>query len=234
MSQFSFKRQLNKKLRGPQKLRWYCQPCHKQCRDQNGFQLHCKSPFHLKTLEKLTKDDLVSYNETFEKDFLQLLHRQHGEKLVEANKFYNDFIRDPEHVHMNATRFKSLTQFIKYLAQEGKVRVPETQDLSEVDELSHCMIQYVDRSNTNTQLQQELQTLETNAKDEQEVKHMLLQKQMEQYQKETDTDTDTNTQQQTNLETTLHTDTMLPMKITLRAAQRKKSTAKKSRKNLFK
>lgn len=28
------------KAKGLQKLRWYCQMCQKQCRDENGFKCH--------------------------------------------------------------------------------------------------------------------------------------------------------------------------------------------------
>ena len=29
------------KAKGLQKLRWYCQMCNKQCRDENGFKVRC-------------------------------------------------------------------------------------------------------------------------------------------------------------------------------------------------
>jgi hypothetical protein len=32
------------KAKGLQKLRWYCQLCQKQCRDENGFKCHQVSP----------------------------------------------------------------------------------------------------------------------------------------------------------------------------------------------
>ena len=34
------------KSKGLQKLRWYCQMCQKQCRDQNGFKCHISSESH--------------------------------------------------------------------------------------------------------------------------------------------------------------------------------------------
>ena len=34
------------KSKGLQKLRWYCQVCEKQCRDENGFKCHSKSEAH--------------------------------------------------------------------------------------------------------------------------------------------------------------------------------------------
>lgn len=32
--------------KGLQKLRWYCQVCQKQCRDENGFKCHLTSESH--------------------------------------------------------------------------------------------------------------------------------------------------------------------------------------------
>ena len=38
------------KSKGLQKLRWYCQMCQKQCRDQNGFKCHISSESHQRQL----------------------------------------------------------------------------------------------------------------------------------------------------------------------------------------
>jgi hypothetical protein len=38
------------KSKGLQKLRWFCQMCQKQCRDQNGFKCHTTSESHQRQL----------------------------------------------------------------------------------------------------------------------------------------------------------------------------------------
>ena len=38
------------KSKGLQKLRWYCQMCQKQCRDENGFKCHTMSESHQRQL----------------------------------------------------------------------------------------------------------------------------------------------------------------------------------------
>ena len=38
------------KAKGLQKLRWYCQCCAKQCRDENGFKCHTESENHQRQL----------------------------------------------------------------------------------------------------------------------------------------------------------------------------------------
>ncbi|CAI4036385.1 hypothetical protein SMKI_15G2280 [Saccharomyces mikatae IFO 1815] len=109
--------------RGLQKTRYYCQICQRQCKDANGFQSHNKSPSHLRKINQVTVEDAKRYNEQFEKDFLQLLQQRHGEKWVDANKVYNEYIQDRNHIHMNATLHRSLTQFIRHLGRTSKVDV---------------------------------------------------------------------------------------------------------------
>jgi hypothetical protein len=45
---------------------------------------------------------------------------------VHANLVYAELIRDRNHLHMNATKWTSLTEFIKYLGRTGKATVDET------------------------------------------------------------------------------------------------------------
>ncbi|KAG6354022.1 hypothetical protein INS49_004993 [Diaporthe citri] len=52
--------------------------------------------------------------------FLNLLRRDHGEKRVQANRFYQTYIADPHHAHLKDTRWGSLTRFAEWLGREGK------------------------------------------------------------------------------------------------------------------
>ena len=45
---------------------------------------------------------------------------------VHANVVYTEYIKDRNHVHMNATRWVTLTTFVKYLGDSGKCKVEET------------------------------------------------------------------------------------------------------------
>lgn len=49
-----------------------------------------------------------------------------GTKRVFANRVYQEFIQDKNHLHMNATRWVTLTEFVKYLGRSGIARVDET------------------------------------------------------------------------------------------------------------
>jgi Domain of Kin17 curved DNA-binding protein len=46
---------------------------------------------------------------------------------VKANNIYQEYIRDKHHLHMNATRWVTLTEFVKHLGRGGIVRVDETE-----------------------------------------------------------------------------------------------------------
>lgn len=70
---------------------------------------------------------ISDYSNQFQRDFLQLLKTAHGEKKVHVNHFYQEYIANKQHVHMNATRWPSLTEFAKYLGREGICRVEDTE-----------------------------------------------------------------------------------------------------------
>jgi len=116
------------KSKGLQRLRWYCQVCEKQCRDENGFKQHTMSEGHVRNMQIVganAKSFINDYSMQFKRDFVQLLRTSHGEKWVHANHFYQEYIGNKEHVHMNATKWPSLTEFTKYLGREGICRVKE-------------------------------------------------------------------------------------------------------------
>ncbi|OAQ63491.1 zinc finger protein RTS2 [Pochonia chlamydosporia 170] len=117
------------KSKGLQRLRWYCQVCEKQCRDANGFKMHTQSESHVRQMLVVGEDPkkfINQFSDEFLKDFLQLLKTGHGEKQVHINQFYQEYIANKEHIHMNATKWPSLTEFAKHLGKEGICRVEET------------------------------------------------------------------------------------------------------------
>ncbi|ESR34502.1 hypothetical protein CICLE_v10005088mg [Citrus x clementina] len=117
------------KAKGLQKLRWYCQMCQKQCRDENGFKCHCMSESHQRQMQIFGQnpDRIVEgYSEEFEAGFLELMRRSHRFSRIAATVVYNEYIHDRHHVHMNSTRWATLTEFVKYLGRTGKCKVEET------------------------------------------------------------------------------------------------------------
>jgi len=118
------------KSKGLQKLRWYCQMCEKQCRDENGFKCHTMSEAHQRQLllfGENTGKYLSGYSKDFEKGFNDILRRQYPDKRVHINVVYQQYIADKEHVHMNSTCWVTLTSYVKHLGRSGKCVIDETE-----------------------------------------------------------------------------------------------------------
>ncbi|KAG8005507.1 DNA/RNA-binding protein KIN17 [Nibea albiflora] len=138
------------KSKGLQKLRWYCQMCQKQCRDENGFKCHCMSESHQRQLLLASENPnkfMDYFSDEFKNDFLELLRRRFGTKRVHNNIVYNEYISDREHVHMNSTQWETLTDFTKWLGREGFCKVDETP--------KGWYVQYIDRDPETIRRQEE-------------------------------------------------------------------------------
>ena len=46
---------------------------------------------------------------------------------MQANRVYQEFIQDKHHLHMNATRWVTLSEFCKHLGRLGIAKVDETE-----------------------------------------------------------------------------------------------------------
>lgn len=162
------------KAKGLQKLRWYCQMCQKQCRDENGFKCHTTSESHQRQL-LLFADNADKYIDEFSKEFeegyCELLKRQFGTKRVNANRVYQDYIADRNHLHMNSTQWETLTEFVKWLGREGKCVVDETE--------KGWFVQYIDRDPETIAMQEALAKKEKMDKDDSEKMMEFLEKQIE-------------------------------------------------------
>lgn len=117
------------KAKGLQKTRWYCQMCQKQCRDANGFKCHLESESHQRQME-IYKGSQGKFIDTFSNDFeagmLDIIKRLYKTKKVHANVVYNEYIKDRHHIHMNATKWVTLTGFVMHLGKTGQCKVEET------------------------------------------------------------------------------------------------------------
>eukprot|EP00198_Chlamydomonas_reinhardtii_P008872 XP_001698209.1 splicing factor-like protein [Chlamydomonas reinhardtii] len=162
------------KSKGLQKLRWYCQLCQKQCRDENGFKCHQTSEGHRRQMELFGMSAgrvVAGYSEEFESMFMEHLRRAHPFSRVLAKNVYNEYITDRHHVHMNATRWLTLTEFVKYLGKSGQCKVEETEKGWYIT-LIH--------KDPKMQLEEERRNKRTEAEREDEERHMAqLQEQIE-------------------------------------------------------
>lgn len=89
---------------------------------------HTSSESHVRNILLIGENPnqaISDFSSQFLSDFIQLLRTSHGEKKVMINHFYQDYIHNKDHVHMNATKWPSLTEFAKHLGREGICRVEE-------------------------------------------------------------------------------------------------------------
>lgn len=167
------------KAKGLQKLRWYCQMCQKQCRDENGFKCHTMSESHHRQL-LLFADNASRYMDQFSREFsqgyLNLLKRQFGTRRVPANRVYQEYISDRGHVHMNATMWLTLTGFVKWLGRTGKCVVDETE--------KGWYITYIDRDPETLAAQEKKAKKQKMDKDDEERLMDFIEKQIEKGQDE--------------------------------------------------
>lgn len=99
-------------------------------RDENGFKMHVQSESHVRQMLVVGEDPKKAINEysrNFHEDFMRQLRTSHGTKSVHINHFYQEYIANKAHTHMNATKWPSLTEYAKYLGREGICRVEETE-----------------------------------------------------------------------------------------------------------
>ncbi|SPN97224.1 related to mouse KIN17 protein [Cephalotrichum gorgonifer] len=161
------------KSKGLTRLRWYCQVCEKACRDANAFKMHCMSESHVRNMVIVgenSKAFIQDYSDQFYKDFIGLLKTAHGEKQVVANHFYQEYIAKKDHIHMNATKWSSLSEFAKYLGKEGICRVEETE--------KGLMIGWIDDSPEALRRQEALRRKALQDQGDEEVERRLLNEQI--------------------------------------------------------
>ncbi|XP_076238008.1 kin17 DNA and RNA binding protein [Calliopsis andreniformis] len=174
------------KAKGLQKLRWYCQMCQKQCRDENGFKCHTMSESHHRQL-LLFADNASRYMDQFSREFsqgyLNLLKRQFGTRRVPANRVYQEYIADRTHIHMNATIWLTLTAFVKWLGRTGKCVVDETE--------KGWYVTYIDRDPETLAAQEKKAKKQKMDKDDEERMMEFIEKQVEKGQQEGTAETGT-------------------------------------------
>ncbi|XP_036326781.1 DNA/RNA-binding protein KIN17 [Rhagoletis pomonella] len=162
------------KAKGLQKLRWYCQMCEKQCRDENGFKCHTMSESHQRQLLLFADSPgkfLHSFSKEFSDGYMELLRRRFGTKRVYANKVYQEYISVKDHIHMNATRWLTLSDYVKWLGRTGQVVADETE--------KGWYVTYIDRSPDALERQAKAEKKEKMEKDDEERMMEFIEKQIE-------------------------------------------------------
>ncbi|XP_030380021.1 DNA/RNA-binding protein KIN17 [Scaptodrosophila lebanonensis] len=192
------------KAKGLQKLRWYCQMCEKQCRDENGFKCHTMSESHQRQLLLFADSPgkfLHSFSKEFSDGYMELLRRRFGTKRTNANKIYQEYIAHKEHIHMNATRWLTLSDYVKWLGRTGQVIADETE--------KGWFVTYIDRSPEAMERQAKADRKAKMEKDDEEQMLKFLEKQIEKAKS-------TNGEDSQNLFTQLMRDEEKPIKLNIK------------------
>lgn len=148
--------------------------CQKQCRDENGFKCHLNTEAHQRQM-LLFGQNSGSFTYEFSKDFfnsfMDILKRQFGTKRVKANKVYQQVIAAKDHVHMNSTRWHTLTGFCQWLGKSGICVV----DLIEEE----WWITYIDRDPETMERQRKSEKKKKMDKDDEEKLLEFIEQQVE-------------------------------------------------------
>ena len=143
-------------------------------RDENGFKCHTQSESHVRQMLLIGEDPrkhIADYSNQFQRDFLQLLRTSHGEKAININHFYQEYISNKEHVHMNSTKWPSLTEYAKFLGREGICRVEEGE--------KGLMVAWIDNSPEALRRQDAIRKKERQDKGDEERERRLIREQIE-------------------------------------------------------
>lgn len=162
------------KAKGQQKLRWYCEMCGKQCRDENGFQNHSRSESHLRQMMIFLEHSgsiIDEKSREFEKAYMDIVRRYASTISRNANQLYQEIVADRTHIHLNATKWASFTDFIQYLGHTKKAEI-------EYKEGEGWYIKYIPRDSNTLERDRKAEIyrkmMEKSEKDqEQEVKQQL-------------------------------------------------------------
>ena len=69
---------------------------------------------------------IKGYSEQFLSNFLDMMAVSHRNTRIKATVAYNEYIGNKTHVHMNSTKWTTLTEFVKYLGREKLCDIEET------------------------------------------------------------------------------------------------------------
>lgn len=150
-------------------------------RDENGFKCHVASESHVRQMQLIGEDPRKAINDfsnQFLKDFIQLLRTGHGEKKVNVNHFYQEYISNKQHIHMNSTKWNSLTEFAKYLGREGICRVDEDEKNESRAGASGLMISWIDNSPEALRRQEAIRRKERQDRGDEEREQRMIQEQI--------------------------------------------------------
>lgn len=156
------------KWRGLQKLKFYCQLCEKQMRDDNGMKCHMMSEQHQRNMLIACESPekyIAEYSQLFHRDYMALLKRRWGTTRVHCNVVYCEYVAHKTHYHMNATQWTTLTQYVQWLGENGYCKVDYQDEGDLGSNRTGWYVQYIDRDPEVERRKKELERLARKQKD---------------------------------------------------------------------
>ena len=106
--------------------------CRKQCRDQNGFDMHCQGRAHCEQMALFAKNPdryINEFSTEFRSRFLEVLEEKHAFAETKAAVPYNQLLgSDSQCARLSATRWSCLAHFISSLEEDGICKVRSIDD----------------------------------------------------------------------------------------------------------
>ena len=167
------------KAKGLTKLRWYCQLCEKACRDENGYKCHTQSESHLRQVRVFAESPeafVEFYSKEFLDAFMEELRRKTENVRSKATSIWKSVIAERHHIHLNATKWLTLTEFVKYIGREGMADV-------DVDEEGKWHVRYINRDPAAEERKKALERKEKMDQDDSERAARMVEKQIKEAQK---------------------------------------------------
>ena len=128
-----------------------------------------------------------------------------------ANQVYNEYIQDRHHLHMNATRWVSLSEFVKHLGRTGVARVEDS-------ELG-WYIQWIDNSPSARARQDAIRKMDRNKMDDEQRSRKLLDEQIRRATAQSGTDESTHKIEERRGEGIVRSKEQEPVKLSLSKAK---------------
>ena len=110
------------------------------------------------------------FSSEFNREYVNTLKRRFGTKRVHANIVYQEYINDRNHIHMNSTKWLTLTDYVQWLGRQGVCVVDETE--------KGWFVTYIDRDPETLRRQQEIESKKKLDLDDRQRQQIFLDKQV--------------------------------------------------------
>mmetsp|Transcript_24045 Transcript_24045/g.42729 ORF Transcript_24045/g.42729 Transcript_24045/m.42729 type:complete len:313 (-) Transcript_24045:166-1104(-) len=113
------------------RLKFYCHMCKKHCRDADGFKCHKQSQSHQRNMLEFMQNPnqyIDQFSSEFKEEFMRLLSHRWPHSWVLAVKVHHCTLSSRKQVHLNATVWETLTDFVNHIQQEELVEVQQSEE----------------------------------------------------------------------------------------------------------